>query len=158
MSVVLFRIDERLLHGQIVTAWAAQTRPDEILVFDDGTAKDSFLSMILRAAVPAGIGLGIHEAAAAPALLQERTENRRTLVIVKDVITAQLLCEKCGGLLPQAVNVGNAGMRHGRIRITDSVYFDEQEQAAAAAMAAAGRNLYFQSVPGAARRDWQVPG
>ena len=35
MSIVLFRVDERLLHGQVVIGWGNQLRPDRYLVVDE---------------------------------------------------------------------------------------------------------------------------
>jgi PTS system mannose-specific IIB component/fructoselysine and glucoselysine-specific PTS system IIB component len=38
MSIVLFRVDERLIHGQVVVGWGAELHPDRIIVVDDEIA------------------------------------------------------------------------------------------------------------------------
>lgn len=55
MSIVLARIDDRLIHGQVMTSWLNYTGAGKIVVIDDATAKDSFLSMIIKTLVPANI-------------------------------------------------------------------------------------------------------
>ena len=55
MSIVLARIDDRLIHGQVMTSWLNYTGANKIIVIDDVTAKDSFLTMIIKTLVPANI-------------------------------------------------------------------------------------------------------
>ena len=53
MVVSHMRIDDRLIHGQIVTAWISDSKAGEILVADDMAAKDPTQQMLLKLAVPA---------------------------------------------------------------------------------------------------------
>ena len=48
MSIVLARIDDRLIHGQVMTSWLNYTGANKIIVIDDVTANDSFLTMIIK--------------------------------------------------------------------------------------------------------------
>ena len=59
MVVSHMRIDDRLIHGQIVTAWISDSKAGEILVADDMAAKDPTQQMLLKLAVPAKIKLTI---------------------------------------------------------------------------------------------------
>ena len=43
MSIKMIRIDDRLIHGQIVTAWAKNLQIKKIWIADDGVAKDDFI-------------------------------------------------------------------------------------------------------------------
>lgn len=40
--IVWTRIDDRLIHGQVMTQWIQYTEANEVLIIDDGVAKDSF--------------------------------------------------------------------------------------------------------------------
>ena len=51
-NVVLTRIDDRLIHGQVVTGWVKKTDCSRILVIDDQVAKDVFMQRLLKAAAP----------------------------------------------------------------------------------------------------------
>jgi len=56
-EIVLTRIDDRLIHGQVMTAWVKKTRANQILIIDDEVAKDDFMSEILKMSAPAGIDI-----------------------------------------------------------------------------------------------------
>ena len=57
MKVTVMRIDDRLIHGQIVTRWIDYAEAKKILVVDDKAAADSMQQMLLKLAVPSGITL-----------------------------------------------------------------------------------------------------
>ena len=50
--IVWTRIDDRLIHGQVMTQWIQYTEANEVLIIDDGVAKDSFLQMVMKSSVP----------------------------------------------------------------------------------------------------------
>lgn len=55
MEYVLARIDSRLLHGQVATAWTKTTNPTRIIVVSDNVAKDNMRSTLIKEAAPAGV-------------------------------------------------------------------------------------------------------
>ena len=59
MEITVIRIDDRLIHGQIITKWIAEARAEQILVVDEKSAADPMLRMILALAVPSGIHLEV---------------------------------------------------------------------------------------------------
>ena len=54
MSVLLFRVDERLIHGQVVVGWARRLHPRRIIVVDDDVAADPNEQSIYRTGLPEG--------------------------------------------------------------------------------------------------------
>ena len=48
MSIKMIRIDDRLIHGQIVTAWAKNLQIKKIWIADDGVAKDDFIKGVMQ--------------------------------------------------------------------------------------------------------------
>ena len=56
-EIVLARIDDRLIHGQVMTAWLQFTGGNHIVIVDDATAGDEFTKSIMSMAVPNGIKL-----------------------------------------------------------------------------------------------------
>lgn len=50
-KIVLSRIDDRLIHGQVMTAWVQHVGGNEIVIVDDKVAKDPFLSAVITGAV-----------------------------------------------------------------------------------------------------------
>ena len=58
--IVLCRIDDRLIHGQVVTAWVKQTEGNRIVIIDEALVKDVFLQKIIKAAAPSDIRIDIY--------------------------------------------------------------------------------------------------
>ena len=59
MNITVFRIDERLIHGQIVTAWLQYADAKQIVVVDDNAAKNTKKKKLLRMATPKDIKLQV---------------------------------------------------------------------------------------------------
>lgn len=59
MSIVLARVDNRLIHGQVLEAWVPYVDADYIVVVDDAVAHDLFRKQLMQAVVPADIGVEI---------------------------------------------------------------------------------------------------
>ena len=59
MSIKMIRIDDRLIHGQVVAAWSKVLGIERILVIDDDTAKDIFLSDVMKMVAPSNVELAI---------------------------------------------------------------------------------------------------
>ena len=55
IKYVLARIDSRLLHGQVATAWTKTTGPNRIIVVSDGVAHDDLRKSMIREAAPPGV-------------------------------------------------------------------------------------------------------
>lgn len=153
-AVVLFRIDERLIHGQVVTAWVGHTKARQILVIDDNAAADSLMSSILKMAAPPGITVTVASVGEGRRLLAGAGEDDNTIVIMKNPQEAARLLIGGPPALPPEVNMGNAGMAPGRSKLTASVYLDPAGIDALKAIAAAGRTVYFQTIPADTRYRW----
>ena len=59
MGVVLARIDDRLIHGQVTVGWCQKLRPDRILLADNAIAADEWQSEIYRCSVPPSIAVSV---------------------------------------------------------------------------------------------------
>lgn len=58
-NLVLTRIDDRLIHGQVMTAWIKNRKADQVVIVDDGTANDEYMIEVLEMAIPEEIAIGI---------------------------------------------------------------------------------------------------
>ena len=96
-NIVLTRIDDRLIHGQVVTAWIRRYPINRILIVDDELSKNRLMERIYRAAAPVGTEVLIKPVQEAAAFLREdgeRGENILILVKVPQVIEALLAAGK----------------------------------------------------------------
>ena len=60
MPIVLVRIDDRLVHGQIVQGWLKNIDVNKIVVVSDSAATDDMQKMLMAMAVPIGIELEVN--------------------------------------------------------------------------------------------------
>ena len=71
MSIKMIRIDDRLIHGQIVTAWAKNLQIKKIWIADDGVAKDDFIKGVMQMVAPSDRELIITPTSDIPALVDK---------------------------------------------------------------------------------------
>ena len=85
--IVLTRVDDRLIHGQVMTAWVKHTECNEIIIVDDNVSKDEFLKKILKEAAPIGIKIHIYSVKQAIEYLFLENDGKRLMILVKDPYT-----------------------------------------------------------------------
>ena len=59
MSIVMSRVDNRLLHGIIVTQWAPMSKANRVMVIDDSVANNDIQKSSMRLARPAGMAVSL---------------------------------------------------------------------------------------------------
>lgn len=107
-NVVLTRVDERLIHGQVMTSWLKLCNANVILIIDAGSASNAFLKRILFAAAPKDVELQVmNEADAAAYLKEDSPAGEKVLVLSK---TPQpLLAMVRSGIEIKEIILGNMG-------------------------------------------------
>ena len=78
--IVWTRIDDRLIHGQVMTQWIQYTEANEVLIIDDGVAKDSFLQMVMKSSVPGKISLKVLSVKDAIGYLNEDGKHEKIIM------------------------------------------------------------------------------
>ena len=81
-EIVLTRIDDRLIHGQVMTAWVKKTRANQILIIDDEVANDEFMSEILKMSAPNGIDIVVKGLEDGITFLKEQDDKANKLIIL----------------------------------------------------------------------------
>lgn len=84
MIISTIRIDDRLIHGQIVTKWIKHADASSILVIDDNSAANPMMKTILSLAVPSGITLHVLSKEDAISFIKNDTSRTKTLIIMKN--------------------------------------------------------------------------
>ena len=146
--IALVRVDNRLLHGQVLEAWLPRLSARSVLVADDEAA----CSPLARAAMT--LALPDELPAAVLAVAEVRWEDlaaspERVLVLVREV--ADLERAAAAGLTPErarTLNVGNVHYAAGRRPITPSVYLSGGEVEVLSRLAARGFAVEVRAVPG----------
>jgi mannose/fructose/N-acetylgalactosamine-specific phosphotransferase system component IIB len=84
-NLVLVRIDDRLIHGQVVTQWMKDTHANKVLIIDDKLPEDAFMKRVLKAAAPPGVKCIVKSIADSIPYIQgdPKTDDEAILVLVK---------------------------------------------------------------------------
>ena len=85
-NVYLARVDDRLIHGQVMTAWMKTYPAKQIVIIDDEVVKDSFMINVLTMAAPAGVKVRVFGVEKAATLLKKGVKNP-TILLAKIPIT-----------------------------------------------------------------------
>lgn len=125
-NVVWSRIDDRLIHGQVMTQWIQYTSANEVLIIDDLVAKDSFLQMIMKSSVPASIKLTVLSIQDAIGYLNEDSKDEKIIILVKTPITLDVLTDS--GVKLESINVGGVGAKAGRKQFYKNISLSEEEK------------------------------
>jgi mannose/fructose/N-acetylgalactosamine-specific phosphotransferase system component IIB len=145
MSWVLHRVDDRLIHGQVVIAWGARFHPDRIWVVDDASAASPWERDLLASAAP-GVEVrvaSVTEAAAAYAA--EAAAPGSAFLLVRDLRTALALLET--GATITRFNLGGLHYAPGKEKVNEYIYLDNEDRRAARTLLERGVSLEVQDVP-----------
>ena len=106
--IKLFRIDERLIHGQIAIKWSRHTGVTHIIVANDNAGKSPIIQKSLKMAAPSDVKTAIKSVDDAIKLLKDpRSENIKILLLVNSPKDALKVLKSIGKL--DFINVGNYG-------------------------------------------------
>lgn len=148
MNVTNFRIDDRLIHGQIVTQWIADSKARRIIVADDKAAADPTQQMLLKLTVPGGVSLDILSLGDAAELLASDASDQNVLLIVRNPKAAYELVDL--GFSPKSINVGNisnARSEVGRTRLLAFIYVEPDDVTYLRKLMERGVELEIRAVP-----------
>jgi PTS system mannose-specific IIB component/fructoselysine and glucoselysine-specific PTS system IIB component len=153
MSIVLFRVDERLIHGQVVVGWGAELHPDRIVVVDDEIATSQWEQELYAMGLPTEVTPMFEDVRAAREHLPGwRSDGERVLVLTRDVATMHKLAE--GGVMRgDEVNIGGIHYAPGREAILPYVYLSGDEIEHINALAGEGVRITARDLPAARRVD-----
>lgn len=150
--IKLFRIDERLIHGQIAIKWSRHLNVTHIIVANDFAASNKMMSSSLKMAAPAGIKTAIVTIDKAIELLNDsRSDNLSILLLVDSPKDAILLADKVDEI--KKINVGNYGRvakeKNGVPRKSYSlnIYLDHIEKQEFQTLLDKGLDVYYQTIP-----------
>ncbi|HJS43315.1 MAG TPA: PTS sugar transporter subunit IIB [Gemmatimonadales bacterium] len=146
MSVALYRIDDRLIHGQVVVGWGQPLNVTFIVLVDDEVRSSDWEQDLYRMGVPPSIEVRFASVdEAARELSAWEADPRVGILLVGDIDTAVALVERAPRV--RRFNVGGVHHRTGRTERLRFVYLSEDEARKLRALAARGVEVTAQDVP-----------
>ena len=143
--IVLTRIDDRLIHGQVMTSWLNYTSANKIMIIDDAVAQDSFMKNVLKTCVPANIKLAIFNIDKAVQRLKKGfKEPDRVIILVKYPETLYKLMKE--GIIFDKINIGGMGVSGDRRKFFRNISASEEEKRMFKEIIDAGSKIYVQII------------
>ncbi len=145
-NIVLTRIDDRLLHGQVVVSWIPILKIDEIVIVDDEYAADDFMSTLIKEAAPESINISVLSVQEAAEYLRSEDKGTRLLLLSRKVENIESLIELNTPI--QKINIGGLGYFEGRKKYVNAIHLSEHELEILKRIAVKGIKVEIQMLPG----------
>lgn len=153
MNVVLSRVDDRLIHGQVLCSWARKLQVSRILVVDDVLARDPLAEAVFTMSLPSGITVKTLSVAQCVSLLQSDDDGTPppAILLMKNIQTFKELWDL--GYRPESLNIGGMSAGASRRRLCRGVYASEEEIGLLQYFQSEGTAVYVQVVWAENRMD-----
>jgi mannose/fructose/N-acetylgalactosamine-specific phosphotransferase system component IIB len=144
--IELLRIDDRLIHAQVVLGWGNAMRPDRFVVADDAVAASDWERNLYLTAAPPEIKVSILSLEETMAHVSGGVfDKERIMLLVRTPESVLRLIAL--GLEVHEVNVGGLHFREGKKKYLDNVYLDERERNALRDLVKLGITLEARALP-----------
>jgi mannose/fructose/N-acetylgalactosamine-specific phosphotransferase system component IIB len=142
--ITLVRVDNRLIHGQVVEAWLPHLKVSRVVVADDEAAESPLVRAAMALAVQSAIEVQISPLSQVDFATVSR-DAVKTLVLLRDVAAVPFV--QAQGLKLEHLNLGNVHFGTGRRKVSPSVFLSEQEMQALQRLVQQGVRVEARAVP-----------
>ena len=146
MSIKIVRIDDRLIHGQIVQGWLKTIQVDKILVVSDVVANDEMQQVLLSMAAPSSVKLVIKNIKDASCDLKSNVYEKDKLMILfsnpQDIVKVVE-----NGIKFQSINIGGMHYAHGKKQLLTNLSVDRSDVEAFLKLLSLGIELEARALP-----------
>lgn len=149
-NILLTRIDNRLVHGQVGVTWTSTIGANLLIVVDDDVAKDEIQQQLMGiTAETYGFGIRFFSIEKTIAIISKAAPHQKIFLICRTPDIVKKLVE--GGVPLKDVNVGNMHFSEGKRQISSKVYVDDNDLDNLRLIKRSGVNVFIQDVPGDAK-------
>ena len=146
MSIVLCRVDSRLIHGQVVTKWVKQAQANRIIVVSEELEKDEFMRSVYLMAAPPEVKVNTWGVAS----LKQQKDNGELdkgsiLLILPDLKTLKQIID--AGIYTGEVQIGGLGGGPQRKVVFQNITLDAADVSILKDLASKNLKVYFQTIP-----------
>ena len=146
-NILLTRIDNRLVHGQVGVTWTMTLGANLIIVADDQVAQDKLQQQLMEiTAQSSGAGVRFFTIQKTIDVISKAALHQKIFIVCRTPEEVKKLID--GGVPITEVNVGNMHFDKGKTQISKKVYVDDQDMEDLRAMKNMGIDIYIQDVPG----------
>lgn len=146
-NIILTRIDNRLVHGQVGVTWANSIHIDTIVVVDDETVHDRIRQKLMESvASTANLDIRFYDVQTFSQRFMSVESSQQLFIVVRSPQEVRRLVEL--GVDIQKVNVGNMHYERGKVPISRKAYLSEQDVEDLNYLLSQDIELFYQDVPG----------
>ncbi len=154
MGIVLTRVDNRLIHGQVLESWVPSFNANCIVVANDKIANSAMQKLLMEAAVPKGIRVFIGTVEeAADILASEDLVNARIILLF--ATSSDALSAYRQGVHYEKLNLGNMHAGTGKVKCSCTIALDNDDVENLNSLEKAGVRIASQCVPSDKEVGWQ---
>lgn len=145
-NILLARIDNRLVHGQVGVTWTTALGANLIVVVDDLVAKEPLQQQLMAVtAESSGAGIRFFTVEHTIEIISKASEKQKIFIVCKTPEEIRRLID--GGVPLKDVNVGNMHFSKGKRQISKKVYVDDKDLETLNYIKSKGVNVFIQDVP-----------
>lgn len=146
-NILLTRIDNRLVHGQVGVIWTSSLGANLLLVANDEVANDPLQQKLMKStSESSGAQIRFFSIQKTIDIIGKAAPRQKIFVIVKTPSDAVKLVE--GGVPIKEIDVGNMHFSAGKEKVTDKVYVNQEDKDNLMKLVHDNINIYIQDVPG----------
>lgn len=152
IDIGLARVDSRLLHGQVATAWSKDIKPTRIIVVSDEVSKDELRKSLITQAAPPGVKANVIPIKKMIEIWDDpRFGKTRALLLFENPTDVLRVVE--GGVKLDEVNIGSMAHSEGKVMISNVLSVDEKDVQSLMALNDKGIKFDVRKVPSDQRKN-----
>ena len=140
-SVAFLRIDDRLIHGQVIVGWLPEIKPENLVVVNDNVAEDAMRQDLMSLSVPPDVELEFYSTAD----ITDEDVNDSSFILVSSPKDAWECLQK--GIKPEKFNVGGMHSKDGKEEIFEALHVDDEDRKYFDLIIKSGVEPIFQPTP-----------
>ncbi|WP_100065853.1 PTS N-acetylgalactosamine transporter subunit IIB [Miniphocaeibacter massiliensis] len=150
-NIVLTRIDNRLIHGQVATQWTNSIGANLLLVANDKVADDKMRQGLMDMAAPTGVATRYFTIQKTIDIIHKAADRQKIFIICETPQDVLKLVE--GGVPIKKVNIGNMHMAEGKRQVAGVVAVDDDDVEAFKKLKEKGIELEIRKIPSEASEN-----
>ena len=149
----IVRIDDRLIHGQVILGWVEPLKIRSLILAHDTYARDEDLKTTIAATIPPHLEFSVFTLSDAATILSNRQENKHVMVVVDSPEAVNIMLANGGEFA--TVIIGGMHYQEDRIELLSYVYMSRAEVDLVTKIVESGVDVTCQDLPGTSPVLWE---
>ncbi|MGH7593853.1 MAG: PTS system mannose/fructose/N-acetylgalactosamine-transporter subunit IIB [Gemmatimonadales bacterium] len=156
MPLRLFRVDDRLVHGQVVIGWGRPLDARFLVLVDDGVRDSAWEQDLYRMAAPDEVEVIFASTAEAVRQLANWMADLRPGVLLTADLSTMATLHDAAPAMVRRINLGGLHHRPGRLERLRYIYLGEADEALLRRLRRDGADITAQDLPTAPAVDLET--